>query len=136
MSRGGREGEAEKEKEYVWSNSTALRHKRESRRGSCCVSSLVRFEQVERAPATEAERERERECRSEGAREEGSLPFHLKITLSYTSLTLSAERSSEEGAELIRRCHLSAQGLSWTSLQRHHPLLERNRHRHVRERLK
>ncbi len=131
----GRAGEAEKRRGM--DGATAQRSDTRGRAGEAAAvwARPQRFEQVERAQATEGEAEREtereRECRRKGGREGGSLSFHLKITLSHTSLTLSAGRSSEEGAELIRRCQLllsglllfffssSARGVSWTSPQNH-----------------
>lgn len=88
-----------------WSNSTALRHKRES----CVWAHPQRSEQVERAQDTERESVQEEE--SERRRAKGSLSPHLKITLSHTSFTPSAGRSSEVEAEFIRSCQRLLSGL-------------------------
>lgn len=105
-----------------WSNSTALRHKRES----CVWAHPQRSEQVERAQDTERESVQEEE--SERRRAKGSLSPHLKITLSHTSFTPSAGRSSEVEAEFIRSCQRLLSGLflffflksplAWFSLRR------------------
>ena len=72
---------------YGRSNSTALRHKRES----CCEGSSTTL-------SAGREREREQEEEEEEDEEEGggSLSFHLKITLPHTYPSLSPERLEEQ----------------------------------------
>lgn len=125
---GGREGgERQRSEENRWRNRTALRHEGESWRGSSCVSShtpLWAGRASQRDGGRGSERAREK-------REGGSLSFHLKITLSHTSLTLRARRRNKEEAELIRRCQVLLSctfffplcfctRVNWTSLQRLH----------------
>ena len=121
---------------YGRSNSTALRHERES----CCEGSSTTLSAGRAEREREREREQEEEEEEEGEEEEeegGSLSFHLKITLPHTYPSLSPERQEQQQQqqqhrgrkELIGRSvalgsvffffnFFEAPGVNWTSLQK------------------